>query len=176
MVACFLRHAQWDVAVQKDAEADDVHDLVAGDWFAVLGFTLSAEAGLESLCRAIQGGRGASANPDIGILVGGPLFRAKPDLVAQVGADAMAGDAASASLLAKKLLLRQESKATRDGHDATRVALAGSQSFIQSSNVRNVAAAAAITARASRGSQIASSRASTSFQEPGAVPLLEKNR
>jgi methanogenic corrinoid protein MtbC1 len=121
MVACFMRHACWDVEVQKDVEARDVADAVARGWFAILGFTLSAESGLEALCRAIQSGRAASVNPAIGVLVGGPLFRAQPNLVAQVGADAMANDAASASLLAKKLLLLQQSKrAPQNGYGAAR--------------------------------------------------------
>lgn len=134
MVACFMRHAAWEVDIRKDAEADDVVELVTGAWFGVLGFTVSSELGLDALCRAIQSGRAASLNPQIAILVGGPLFRVNPGLVAQVGADAMAGDAASATLLAKKLLLRQQAKgAARDGHQATRGASAGSLPFIQAS-------------------------------------------
>jgi methanogenic corrinoid protein MtbC1 len=137
MVACLMRHACWDVEQRKGCEAHDVAEAVARDWFAVLGFTLSAESGLESLCHAIHSGRAASVNPAIGVLVGGPLFRAQPKLVAQVGADAMATDAASASLLAKKLLLRQRTKsamqhlniATQNGHAA---AHDGTQPFTHS--------------------------------------------
>lgn len=117
MVACFMRHASWEVDVQKGCESQDVSEVVARDWFAVVGLTLSAESGLEALCRAIQTARASSVNPAIGVLVGGPLFRAQPKLVAQVGADAMATDAATASLLAKKLLLRQQTKhAVQRGH------------------------------------------------------------
>jgi len=160
MVACFMRQNYWDVELQMGCEALDVADAVARDWFAVLGFTLSAESGLESLSRAIHLGRAASVNPAIGVLVGGPLFREQPKLVAQVGADAMATDAASASLLAKKLLLRQRTKsamqqshaATQNGHAAAQegaqpstessgagrpegsAAELGAQSLIQSSN------------------------------------------
>lgn len=108
MVACFMRHASWEVELQKGGDSQSVAAAVAGERFAILGMTLSAESELELLCRAIQAARAASINPAIGILVGGPLFRAHPKLVAQVGADAMASDAASASLLAKKLLVRQQ--------------------------------------------------------------------
>jgi methanogenic corrinoid protein MtbC1 len=155
MVACFLRHDYWDVDMRKGVDAQHVADAVAREWFAVLGFTLSAESGLEPLCRAIQSGRAASVNSAIGILVGGPLFRAQPDLAAQVGADAMAADAASASLLASKLLLRQETKAaSRSDHGAARDILTsayfsgaavGPQPAIQSSNVSNVVTAAVMT-------------------------------
>lgn len=113
MVACFMRHASWDVDLQKGLQAQAVAAAVAHDRFAILGLTLSAESGLEVLCRAIQAARAASINPAIGILVGGPLFRAHPKLVAQVGADAMASDASSAILLSKKLLLRQRARICR---------------------------------------------------------------
>lgn len=177
MVACFMRHACWDVALLKDVGPEGVVELVAGEWFAVLGFTLSAESELELLCRAIQTGRAASANPRINILVGGPLFRKKPDLVAQVGADAMATDAASASLLAKMLLLRQHSKGAPDGvQEARDAVIASAQSFIQSSKARNVETAASMAARSSRGSRIASNLASNSFHSGRETPSLEKNR
>lgn len=114
MVCCFMRRAHWDVDLHKDVGTGFVVDLVTHDWFAVMGFTLSSELGLDALCRAIRSGRAASVNPEIGIIVGGPLFRKRPGLVTQVGADAMAEDAASATLLAKKLLLRQKTKRASD--------------------------------------------------------------
>jgi len=110
MVACFMRRASWEVDLQKECGAEDVAGAVARESFGVLGLTLSAESDLDLLCRTVQAARAASINPPIGILVGGPLFRAQPKLVAKVGADAMAADAASASLLAKRLLLRQEKR------------------------------------------------------------------
>jgi methanogenic corrinoid protein MtbC1 len=177
MVACFMRHACWEVELRKDIGPDGVVELIASEWFAVLGFTLSAERELEPLCRAIQAGRAASDNPEIGILVGGPLFRAKPDLVAQVGADAMASDAASASLLAKKLLLRQQSKGAPDSaRDARDAALASAQSYIHSSKARNVETAPAMAAHSSCGSRMASNLANNSFHPGREAPSFEKNR
>lgn len=124
MVACFMRHAAWDVDLQKECKAQDVANAVAREPFAIVGLTLSAGSGLEALCRAIQAARAASINPAIGVLVGGPLFRANPDLVAQVGADAMATDAASARLLAKRLYLRQQTPTATPDYDGWRYASA----------------------------------------------------
>jgi methanogenic corrinoid protein MtbC1 len=107
MVACFMRRASWDVELRKEIDARDVAKAVAESWFAVAGFTLSAESGVERLCEAIHSARAASFNPSIAIVVGGPLFLARPHLVTQVGADAMASDAVAATLLAKRLLQRQ---------------------------------------------------------------------
>jgi methanogenic corrinoid protein MtbC1 len=120
MVACFMRHAAWDVDLQKECRTQDVADAVAQQSFAIIGLTLSAGSGLEALCRAIQAARAASINPSIGVLVGGPLFRTNPGLVAQVGADAMANDAASARLLSKRLLLRQQSSFLAPAHNGRR--------------------------------------------------------
>jgi len=107
MVAVFLRNAAWDVRLQKDLEAEDVAGVSAGEWFGVFGITLSAESDLERLARTIQAVRESSANAELGVMVGGPLFKRNPNLVAQVGADATAPDAATATILAKKLVLRQ---------------------------------------------------------------------
>lgn len=120
MVACFMRHAAWDVDLQKECRSQDVAEAVACESFAIVGLTLSAGSGLEALCRAIQAVRAASINPAIGVLVGGPLFRANPGLVAQVGADAMATDAASARMLSKRLLLRQQTSDRATAHDGWR--------------------------------------------------------
>jgi methanogenic corrinoid protein MtbC1 len=122
MVACFMRHAAWDVDLQKECKAQDVANAVARERFAIVGLTLSAGSGLEALCRAIQAARAASLNPAIGVLVGGSLFRANPGLVAQVGADAMATDAASARMLAKRLYLRQQSSDATPDYDGWRYA------------------------------------------------------
>ena len=120
MVACFMRHAAWDVDLQKECKSQDVANAVARERFAIVGLTLSAGSGLEALCRAIQAVRVASINPAIGVLVGGPLFRANPGLVAQVGADAMACDAAGARLLAKRLYQRQQTPDAAPDHDGWR--------------------------------------------------------
>lgn len=120
MVACFMRHAAWDVDLRKECRTQDIADAVAHERFAIVGLTLSAGSGLEALCRAIQAARAASINPAIGVLVGGPLFLANPGLVTQVGADAMATDAASARLLARRLLQRQHSHDVAPGHDGWR--------------------------------------------------------
>jgi len=107
MVAVFMRNASWDVRIERDLEAEDVASVSAQGWFGVFGITLSAESELEALARTIRAVRESSANANVGVMVGGPLFKRDPNLVAQVGADATAPDAVTATLLAKKLVLRQ---------------------------------------------------------------------
>jgi methanogenic corrinoid protein MtbC1 len=121
MVAVFMRNASWDVRVERDLDADGVADVSASGWFGVFGITLSAESELETLARTIRAVRESSANADVGVMVGGPLFKRNPNLVAQVGADATASDAATATILAKKLVLRQPCASTRQATTERRV-------------------------------------------------------
>ena len=121
MVAVFMRNASWDVRVETDLDADGVADVSASGWFGVFGITLSAESELETLARTIRAVRESSANADVGVMVGGPLFKRNPNLVAQVGADATASDAATATILAKKLVLRQPCASTRHARTERRL-------------------------------------------------------
>lgn len=87
MVADFFRRAGWDVVGGPQAANADLAGLVRGNWYAVVGLSLACERHLEALAASIRSIRRASRNAAIGILVGGPLFTAKPQLVAEVGAD-----------------------------------------------------------------------------------------
>ena len=105
MVAKFMRAAGWDTTVEAYLAPKDCAALVAREWFAVFGMTLSASTGVDAVAASIEAVRRASCNPTIGVMVGGPIFSGKPDLAVQVGADAAAIDAPTAVLLAKKLLV-----------------------------------------------------------------------
>jgi methanogenic corrinoid protein MtbC1 len=103
MVAEFMRRAGWSVvadAVASNAEmAARVHDR----WFNVVGFSASTDAHIQPLTAAIELVRRASSNRALGVMVGGPLLIAHPDLAALVGADASAVDARHAVLEADAL-------------------------------------------------------------------------
>jgi len=104
MVAEFFRHAGWDVWDGPLASADALLQRVASDWFAVVGLSLSGETRLDVLATSIRGIRRVSQNRDVGVMVGGPMILARPELVALVGADATAVDARQACLQAEHLL------------------------------------------------------------------------
>ena len=76
-------------------------------WFAVLGVTVSEEAHLEDAARSIEAVRRRSVNPSISVMVGGWALRGRPDLVAQIGGDAMAEDGPGALLLANRFYVDQ---------------------------------------------------------------------
>jgi len=73
-------------------------------WFAVAGLTAGSAQMMESLMTTTKLIREQSLNPDIGIMVGGPVFTANPALAAEVGADAIASNAPAAFLIAQKLI------------------------------------------------------------------------
>jgi methanogenic corrinoid protein MtbC1 len=104
MVAEFFSRAGWDVWTGSTAGRADLVGLVRGNWFAVVGLSLAAEANLAVLATTIRAVRRASRNRAIGVLVGGPVFTARPELAAIMGADATAGDGRMAVLQAQNLL------------------------------------------------------------------------
>ena len=107
VVASFLRSSGWDTVVEKGVAIEESANLVAANWFSVVGVTMSCESRFDSVARVLAAVRRASRNPAISIMVGGVAFAGRPDLVARIGAEAAAHDGPSAALLAQRLHLRQ---------------------------------------------------------------------
>lgn len=99
---CF-RRGGWDVTALAPADAAEAAEAVRQEWFAVAGLSAATEARLEPLAAVIAALRRASCNPDLAILVGGPLFRGRQDLVRRVGADGSASDGEQAVRQAESL-------------------------------------------------------------------------
>jgi len=103
MVEKFLEAGGWQVYSETEATPELLASRVQNRWFAAAGLTLSATDNLEKVRQAIATIRRHSANPAIGVMVGGPVFNADPALVAAVGADGTAASAPTAVLMAQKL-------------------------------------------------------------------------
>lgn len=103
MVERFLLASGWKVQTETAATAQELASAAQGRWFAVAGLTAGSALMMESLMTTIKLIREHSLNPDIGIMVGGPVFTANPGLAAEVGADATASNAPAAVLIAQKL-------------------------------------------------------------------------
>ncbi len=104
MVAEFFRQAGWNVWSGPVASADDLLALAAKDWFAVIGVSVASEVMLTSVSALVRALRRASRNRSVGVMVGGQIFNAHPQLVARVGADATASDGRQAVARAEDLL------------------------------------------------------------------------
>lgn len=104
IVGEFLRRSGWDVTGEPAASRNDLCELVHGEWFGVVGLSLSSETRVQTMQRDIRAIRNASRNVAIGVIVGGKVFVEHPEYVERVGADAMAVDGIEAVERAEELL------------------------------------------------------------------------
>lgn len=102
MVRDFFRAAGWRVGTECPEGPDALKTLVRAESFDVVGFTIGAERHVEALATAVHTLRRHSRNPGVRVLVGGPLLLVRPEVAAQVGADATALDARQAILEAER--------------------------------------------------------------------------
>jgi hypothetical protein len=86
------------------AAAGEAAERVRREWIDVVGFSVGSEVQLDRLRSAIAGVRAASQNPRVVVMLGGPLFVERPELLAACGADGGAVDANQALLQAARLV------------------------------------------------------------------------
>lgn len=104
MVGEFLLRDGWRVLVGAPWTESDLLAMVGTEWYDVIGFSVGCEARLSSLKRDIRRLKSASRNPNVQIMVGGPVFSEDPSLAEQVGANAIATSAREAPRVARALL------------------------------------------------------------------------
>ena len=107
ILARILEATGWDVTLQEARCAEDAARAAADEWIGLLEVTLSSASGLELVSRSIATARKASKNPHLRVIVTGDLFTERPELAAQVGADATASDASTVAFLASHLLMQE---------------------------------------------------------------------
>lgn len=104
MVAEFFHRAGWETFCAPLHSVDQLVEMVGGEWFNVAGLSVSSENQLDDAKAAIRAIRERSANPNIGIMVGGHIFQVYPELVHQLGADTTAPGGAEAPARAAELV------------------------------------------------------------------------
>lgn len=104
LVAQLLRRAGWDVWHELPTTKAAILEIASQHWFAVVGFSLATEARIDVLTETIAELRRTSRNSAVGVLVGGPLLVARPELAPIVGADATAANGALAVVRAEHML------------------------------------------------------------------------
>lgn len=107
MVAELFRRAGWEVAGGPWEVADDAAELVAAEWYDVVGFSIGSELHVDALAACIRSVRQASRNDMVGIMVGGPMLIAHPEWADHLGADMTTGDGRQAPQLAEQLVSRR---------------------------------------------------------------------
>jgi methanogenic corrinoid protein MtbC1 len=110
MVAEFFRREGWDVVGGVGGAVADPAALVRQEWVDVIGLSIGSDTRLQWLRDCITATRAASRNPDLLVLVGGPIFSARPEAADEVGADGTASDARQAPGVAERLLGRSAAR------------------------------------------------------------------
>jgi methylmalonyl-CoA mutase cobalamin-binding domain/chain len=96
IVADFFRKAGAEVVLEISSSESELERAVANEWFDVLGISVAIESQLESLPSLIQHLRACSGNPQVKIVLGGPIFLLKALSPQAFGADAIFTDAQEA--------------------------------------------------------------------------------
>ena len=104
MVSEIFRRRGWYVNGEPALDVEDVVQRVSGEWFHVVGLSLSSENHLGRLAECVRRIRAASRNKRVGIMVGGPIFQLYPEWLSRVGADASSHDAVHAVEQAETLI------------------------------------------------------------------------
>ena len=88
----FFRRDGWDTWIEPDSAATGFIDTVRTQWFNVVEFFANSDKKLDDLASNIRMVRRESSNQDIGVMVCGPAFTERPELVLLVGGDAVVSD------------------------------------------------------------------------------------
>jgi MerR family transcriptional regulator, light-induced transcriptional regulator len=104
MLAEFFQRDGWQVLGGPGCSPAAAAEIARTTWIDVAGFSVGSARLLDGLAHGIKEVRSASHNRVLPVMVGGPLFRLRPGLMARVGADAAACDAREAVRQARGLL------------------------------------------------------------------------
>lgn len=98
MLSEFFRRAGWEVWSDLPSDYSEVAAKVSEEWYDLIGISVGSEVKLEALTLAVTKLRHVSRNPDVVVMVGGPIFVDHPEFAVAAGADFTAQDAPDAVL------------------------------------------------------------------------------
>lgn len=106
IVSEFFRKAGWDVVVEIAPSDGKLQHAVRNEWFDLLGLSVGLDTQLAGLPTLVKDLRHASRNPQVPVMLGGPVFIGQ-DLRAQsYGAQAICCDVEESLRLADSLIAR----------------------------------------------------------------------
>ncbi|WP_438274285.1 cobalamin B12-binding domain-containing protein [Nitrobacter sp.] len=88
----FFRRDGWDTWIEPDPAGAAFIETIRTQWFDVVEFFASHDRKLDDLATNIRMIRRESSNRNIGVMVCGPAFTERPELVLLVGGDAVVSD------------------------------------------------------------------------------------
>lgn len=104
IVADFFRQAGCDVVLEISSSESELLRAVANEWFDVVGISVAIEAQLPALPDLIAHLRTHSGNPQVRVVLGGPIFLLHELTPQALGADAIFTDARAAVGAVKRLV------------------------------------------------------------------------
>ena len=104
IVADFFRQSGSEVILEISSSESELLRAVANEWFDVVGISVALEAQLKTLPELIQNLRASSGNPQVRIVMGGPIFLLQECRAEDLGADAIFTDAREAVGAVKQLV------------------------------------------------------------------------
>ncbi len=104
LVGEHFRHEGWRVWGGPPRALDEIIELVDGQWFDMVGLSVSKLLDPDKVAADIRAIRRASHNKSVAVLIGGRVFNETPGLASTVGADATASDGRQAVLHASALI------------------------------------------------------------------------
>ena len=96
MVSEFFARAGWRIWGELAATEDEIIGMAANEWFDIVGLSASVREQFPQLKELIKMIKAKSKNPQVGIIIGSPVFNQFPDQVDDLGADMVGIDAADA--------------------------------------------------------------------------------
>jgi len=107
----FKRHG-WQVFSASQFSEEDMCSAVKSEWVDLIGFSLSEDQQIPGIKKLMARLRKQSANPQVQVMVGGPLLRMSADLAQSVDADFSCLRADQAQLQARQRALKTHSMQT----------------------------------------------------------------
>lgn len=104
MLSEFFIQAGWDVTTVANPSGEEILALCREQAFDIVGISISYELQWDAMQELVQAIRKCSANSQIGIMAGGALFNAKPELMDQCAADICTLSAPDAVIAAENIL------------------------------------------------------------------------
>ena len=100
----FFRRDGWNTWIEPDPASAAFIETIRTQWFDVVEFFASNDKKLEDLATNIRMVRRESSNRNIGVMVCGPAFTERPELVLLVGGDAVVSDFSQETLQAQNVV------------------------------------------------------------------------
>jgi MerR family transcriptional regulator, light-induced transcriptional regulator len=96
MVSEFFAKAGWRIWGELAATEEEIISMAEQEWFDIIGLSASVREQFPQLEKLIKSLKAKSKNPNVGIIIGSPVFNQSPELIDKLGADMVGMDAADA--------------------------------------------------------------------------------